>query len=351
MTTLQPADGQENQAPAEPVTVAAPPSRSFRDRLLRLPVPIPKGRTFRSKAGWVGRRIVYWYLIIVVMLAFFQRSLIYQPTREADIDPVAIGLEAGRVEKITVPTADGLELNGWMLPAFPPPKNGQADRLAVIYFPGNAGHRAHRGLDLDQLSRMGVDAYLVDYRGYADNPGRPTEANFAADAQAVWKFITETRHVPPSHVVLLGESLGGGVATRLASELSAAGTPPGGLILRSTFSSLVDVAAFHYPWLPVRWVLFDRYPSIERIKKVTCPILILHGTVDTIIPFDFAKRLFAAAPDFSASGTPKKFVALPGADHNDIAIKAREPYRAAVKEFLDQLGRTPSTAKMGAAAH
>src|ERR1700693_521710 len=143
MTTLQPADRQENQAPAEPVTVAAPASHSFRDRLLRLLVPIPKGRTFRSKVGWVGRRIVSWYLIILVMLAFFQRSLIYQPTREANIDPVAIGLEAGRVEQITVPTADGIALNGWVVPAFPPPRNGQAQRLAVIYFPGNAGHRAH----------------------------------------------------------------------------------------------------------------------------------------------------------------------------------------------------------------
>jgi uncharacterized protein len=332
-------------------TVAPPPaSRGFRNRLVRLCVPVPKGKTFRAKAGWVGRRIVYWYLIILCMLAFFQRSLIYQPTRDSAIDPLAIGLEAGRVEMLSVPTADGLQLNGWVVPAFPPPQNGSAPRLSVIYFPGNAGHRAHRGLDLDQLSRMGADAYLVDYRGYGDNPGKPNEADFAADAQAVWKFVTQTRHVPPSQVVLLGESLGGGVATRLASEMSAAGTPPAGLILRSTFSSLVDVAAFHYWWLPVRLVLLDRYPSTERIAHVTCPILILHGNVDTIVPFDFAQRLFEAAPGLSSTGVPKKFVALAGADHNDIAIKAREPYRAAVKEFLDQLGRAPSPAKVGAAA-
>jgi fermentation-respiration switch protein FrsA (DUF1100 family) len=347
MATLQPPEHQDAAA-APPPTAPAPASRGIWYWVLRLCVPVPRGKTFRSKAGWVGRRVVSWYLIILCMLAFFQRSLIYQPTRESAIDPIAIGLEAGRVEKVAVPTADGLQLNGWVVPAFPPPRNGQAQRLAVIYFPGNAGHRAHRGLDLDQLSRMGVDAYLVDYRGYADNPGKPTETNFAADAQAIWKFVTGTRQVPASHVVLLGESLGGGVATRLASELSAAGTPPGGLILRSTFSSLVDVAAFHYSWLPVRWVLLDRYPSIERIKEVTCPILVLHGTVDTIIPFDFAKRLFAAAPDTSANLIPKKFVALPGADHNDIAIKAREPYRAAVREFLDRIQAQASVAETSA---
>jgi uncharacterized protein len=328
---LEPAE-LEGNATAPPVA-----SRGIWHRVLRLCVPIPKGKTFPSKVWWVGRRIGLWYLIILCMIGFLQRSLIYQPTRESAIDPLAIGLEAGRVEKVSVLTADGLWLNGWFVPAFPPPHNGSAPRPTVIYFPGNAGHRAHRGLDLDQLSRMGADAYLIDYRGYADNAGKPTEADFAADAQAVWKFVTGTRHVPTSQVVLLGESLGGGVATRLASELAIAGTPPGGLILRSTFSSLVDVAAFHYWWLPVRLLLLDRYPSAERIAHVTCPILILHGTVDTIIPFSFAQRLFAAAPDASADGVPKQFVPLPGADHNDVAIKAREPYRAAVKQFLDRL--------------
>ncbi len=338
MASLEPAELEgKSVAP----TVA---SRTFWNRVYRLCVPIPKGKTFRSKMWWTGRRIAYWYLIILLMIGFFQRSLIYQPTRAATIDPLAIELEAGRVEKVSVPTADGLQLNGWFVPAFPAGHNG-SPHPTIIYFPGNAGHRAHRGLDLDQLSRMGADAYLVDYRGYADNPGKPTETNFAADAQAVWKFVTVTRHVPPSQVVLIGESLGGGVATRLASELSIAGTPPGGLILRSTFSSLVDVAAFHYWWLPVRLLLLDRYPSTERIAHVTCPILVLHGTVDTIIPFNFAQWLFAAAPETSKNGISKRFVPLPGADHNDIAIKAREPYRAAVKDFLDRLQATLQSAK------
>ncbi len=335
MASLKSAELEEHAVPSPVV------SRTFWNRVLRLCVPIPKGKTFQSKMWWVGRRIVYWYLIILCMIGFLQRSLIYQPTRESAIDPLAIGLEAGRVEKVSVPTADGLWLNGWFVPAFPAPHNS-SPHPTVIYFPGNAGHRAHRGLDLDQLSRMGADAYLVDYRGYADNAGKPTEADFAADAQAIWKFVTGTRHVPASQVVLIGESLGGGVATRLASELSIAGTPPGGLILRSTFSSLVDVAAFHYWWLPVRWVLLDRYPSTERIVTRLSPVrsLVLHGNMDSIIPFELCSgtRLFAAAPDVSANGIAKKFVTLPGArSQRHSMIKAREPYRAAVKEFLDRL--------------
>jgi fermentation-respiration switch protein FrsA (DUF1100 family) len=302
---------------------------------------VPKGKTFRSKVWWIGRRIVYWYLIILVMLTFFQRYLIYQPTRADAIDPDVSGLMTGRVEAVRVPTADGLELNGWLVHSLSPSgdanHNGAASRQAVIYFPGNAGHRGYRAIELDLLSRLGADAYLVDYRGYGDNPGKPTEANLAADAQAIWKFVTTTRHIKPAQVVLLGESLGGGVATRLASELSEAGTPPGGLILRSTFSSLVDTASYHYPWLPVGMLLIDRYPSAERIAHVTCPVLVLHGNVDTIVPFELGKRLFEAAPAVSAGSIGKTFVVLPGAGHNDIQYAAREPYRAAVKQFLDRL--------------
>jgi uncharacterized protein len=333
--------------------------RRISSAVLPLCVPIPKGKTLPSKMGWIGRRIVYWYLIILVMLAFFQRYLIYQPTRAEVIDPQFSGLGAGRVEEIHVPTADGLQLNGWCVRAFAASRNaehngsvnrGSADRPTVIYFPGNAGHRGYRASELDQLSRLGADAYLVDYRGYGDNPGKPTEENFAADAQAVWKFVTTTRHVKPSQVVLLGESLGGGVASRLASELSQAGTPPGGLILRSTFASLAEVASYHYPWLPVKMFLIDRFPSAERVAKVTCPVLVVHGNVDTIVPFESGKRLFDAAPAVSANSILKTFVVLPGTGHNDVQYVAREPYRAAVKQFLDRLKSATAPAHADSAA-
>jgi hypothetical protein len=322
--------------------------------IVRLTVPVPKGKTLRSKIGWIGRRVVYWYLIILVMLAVFQRYLIYQPTRAAVIDPKLSGLEAGRIEEIQVPTADGLQLHGWCVREFSPSReagrNGSADHPTVIYFGGNAGHRGYRAIELDLLSRLGADAYLVDYRGYGDNPGSPTEEKLAADAQAVWKFVTTTRHVPASRVVLLGESLGGGVATRLASELSQAGTPPGGLILRSTFSGLAEVASYHYPWLPVKMLLIDRFPSAERIAHVTCPVLVLHGNVDDIVPFESGKQLFDAAPAASATSIAKTFVVLPGAGHNDIQYTARDAYRAAVKQFLDRMptSATPATVESAA---
>ena len=159
----------------------------------------------------------------------------------------------------------------------------------------------------------------------------------AADARAVWKYATEERTVSPGRIVLYDESLGGGVAVRLAAEMCEAGTPPAGLILRSTFSSLADAGAYHYPWLPVRLVLVDRFGSIDRISAVTCPILQVHGGRDTIMPIELGRRLFEAAPEKSAGGTAKRFVELPTANHNDVLLVAEPEFRRAVSEFLKAL--------------
>jgi len=285
------------------------------------------------------------YLAIVVMLAFLQRTLIYLPSRASRIDSQDAGLPLGRVHTLTLRTDDDLELRGWhLLP------NGQSaadpaecdeqlalGRPVVLYFSGNAGHRAWRIEEFELLTQLGCDVFVFDYRGYGDNPGSPSEQRLAADATAVWRYATEERRIEPRRLILFGESLGGGVAVRLAAEQSAAGAAPGGLLLRATFSSLPDVAAYHYPWLPVRWLMVERYPSVERIPQVTCPILHLHGRRDTIIPIQLGRRLFDAAPPQSGGGIPKRFVELPAADHNDILAVAETEFRAAVGDFLQQL--------------
>jgi pimeloyl-ACP methyl ester carboxylesterase len=189
-------------------------------------------------------------------------------------------------------------------------------------------------LEVQVLTEAGADVLIFDYRGFGDSPGEPSEEGLARDARAVWSFATETNKIESRRIVLYGESLGGGVAVRLASELSLNKTPPAGMILRSTFSSLTDAASSHFPFIPVRWLLIDRFPSDQRIREVTCPLLQFHGQRDTIVPLRLGQKLFAAAPDKSVSGITKKLVELPQADHNDVLESSRPEVSKAIREFL-----------------
>ena len=146
----------------------------------------------------------------------------------------------------------------------------------------------------------------------------------------------------PGRIILYGESLGGAVAIRLAAELCEADSPPAGVILRSTFSSLVDAGAHHYPWLPVRLALVDRFNSIDRIPQLTCPILQIHGARDSIMPIELGRKLFEAAPEQSSSKIAKKFVELPDAGHNDVTLVAETELRAAIGKFLTGLSLAQS---------
>jgi hypothetical protein len=303
----------------------------------------PPQRIWRRRAGRaVVLYVVVPYLSLTIMLAVFQRKLIYLPTVEAALTPADAGLPTGRVHTIEISTDDGLTLHGWHL--LPPDRTAASQkecdrelaegRWLVIYFPGNAGNRKSRARDCSDFTDLGADVFLFDYRGYGDNPGSPTEEKLAADAQAIWKYATEERHGSPERILLYGESLGGGVATRLASEVSQASTPPAVLILSSTFSSLVDAASSHYPWFPVRLIMIERYHSAKRIRNVTCPTLHIHGTQDTIVPLEFGRRLFSAAGEKSASGIKKRFLELKGHGHNDIA---KSTFHDAIQTMLDAI--------------
>ncbi len=292
------------------------------------------------------------YLMFVALVTSYQRSLIYQPQSCERLWANKAGLPQA-VADVTVTSHDGLNLYGWHVIAgssarSKPVDAGQAlsdDRPVVLYFPGNGGNRARRFEQLSTLASLNAHVVLVDYRGYADNAGKPTEEDFARDARSVWNHLTLTCSVPADRIVIYGESLGGGVATRLASELCLEQIEPGGLIAQSTFNSLVAVAKFHFPWLPVSLVLVDRFPSDKRIASVTCPLLQIHGTEDTIVPFRFGQQLFDAAPATSAKGVAKRQFVLPQTDHNDVYSDALNPGSSLVaelKRFLDSVAEVAS---------
>ena len=283
------------------------------------------------------------YLGVVLLAAIFQRSLIYHPGRDASLSMKPAHVPGAHTEPISFKTADNLDLHGWHISR---PDSGADDghkrirtigKPVFLYFCGNSGNRANRREEFKMLTGLDADVVCFDYRGFGGNAGSPSEAAIATDAQAIWQYLTRERLVHPRQIIIFGESLGGGVATWLAAEMSAAGTPPGGLVLRSTFSRLTDAAAWHFPWLPVRWLLIDRYPSVDRIGQVTCPILIIHGRRDTIVPFEMGERLFAAAPETSSQGTSKRLLSLETADHNDIMFSDPDAVRRAIEEFLDAI--------------
>ena len=196
-------------------------------------------------------------------------------------------------------------------------------------------HRLNRLNDLRDFTALGCDVLIFDYRGYGENPGSPSEAVLTRDARDIWQFAVDQLQVEPGRILLFGESLGGAVAVRLAQMLCREGTPPAGLITNATFASMPRLATWHYPLFPLGWLVWDRWPSVECIPHVTCPLLMFHGTNDQIVPCGHGRELFAAAPDCSINGCEKTFVEIAGAGHNDVPVSR---LRKNVQELLLELG-------------
>lgn len=282
------------------------------------PKPSLKPRTWRR---WLLRSCLIYvgipYVAIFVFMAVYQRDFIYQPTKTKRLlaESVAAG---GHVADLEIKTTDGLVLHGWHFKV-DSPEDAKA-RSLVIYFPGNAGCRRNRQVDCREFTELGFDVILFDYRGYGDNPGSPSESKLASDAAQVWELATGALGYSPKRIVLFGESMGGAMATRLASDLSVSGTPPAALVLNSTFDSLAATVAWHYPMFPFPLILLDRYPSVDRIAQVKCALVQFHGTADDVVAFEQGRRLFEAAPARSADGIEKQFVRIAGGQHNFITI-------------------------------
>ena len=256
-------------------------------------------------------------LLLVSILALIwtqQRRLIYFPFAAVPA-PEAVGL-AG-VTAVSFRTADGLTLKGWFV-SQPP-----AAEFTAIVFNGNAGNRALRAPLANALARANIAVLLFDYRGFGGNPGSPSEAGLKADARAARQYVVDRPDVDERRLVYFGESLGSAVAAELAAE-----HPPAALILRSPFTSMTDVGREHYPLLPVRWLLRDRYETINRIARVRAPILVIGGDRDRIVPLAQTRKIFDAARE------PKALLVINGADHNDDSLLAGRDLIAGVLRFL-----------------
>jgi uncharacterized protein len=249
------------------------------------------------------------YLAVTLIMAVFQRRLMYLPTIADSLTTSDVGLAGQGIRDVQIKTPDGAILNGWLLRHTV--VSGQQPAPLLIYFPGNAQHRFHRLADLQEIASYGFDVLIFDYRGYGDSTGAPSERVLSADAKLIWEFAWNQLNYSPDQTVIFGESLGGGVALSLWSSDQATHPQPAALILNSTFASMSETVAWHYPVFPFRWLLLDRWPSIERVPAVKCPVVVFHGTADTIIPVEQGRALADAATD-------ARYVETRGGGHNNI---------------------------------
>ncbi|GAB3347435.1 alpha/beta hydrolase [Modestobacter lapidis] len=252
-------------------------------------------------------------VVLTGLLWAFQRSLVFLP-EDGPQQPVDVVLPGAHDVRLV--TADGLLLAAWYLPA---PEPGSA---AVLVANGNGGHRGLRAPLAEALHEAGLGVLLFDYRGYAGNPGSPSEEGLALDIRAARTFLVEDAAVPPDRLLYLGESLGAAVVTELAVE-----HPPAGLVLRSPFVDLPAVAAVHYPFLPVRALLRDRFPVAEQVARVRAPTTVVYGTDDSVVPPGQSRAVARAAARLH------RVVEVPGAGHNDRVLLDGEQLIAAVVEL------------------
>lgn len=257
------------------------------------------------------------YALVLLAVFLLQPRLVYFPQTgpELTATPRAAGLD---FEDVWLQTTDGEMLHAWWTPVAKP-------RGAVLILHGNAGNISHRIEYLAMFGRLGYATLILDYRGYGRSSGVPSEQGTYLDAEAAWRHLLDVRRFAPQDVVVFGESLGGGVASGLAAKHA-----PRALLLASTFTSVPDLGARIYPWLPVRWLARIEYNTLGRIGRVAAPVLVAHSPQDDIIPFAHGEALFAAARE------PKRFLAL-GGGHNEGFLFSRDDWIAAVAAFLESV--------------
>ncbi|MDH3526857.1 MAG: alpha/beta hydrolase [Gammaproteobacteria bacterium] len=261
--------------------------------------------------------IVLVYCALALYLYLMQPRLLYYPDlpgRELAATPADIGLE---YEPVTLVTEDGVRLGAWFIP-----RSGA--RGTLLFLHGNAGNISHRLDSIRLFHELGLAILILDYRGYGESEGTPSEAGTYQDADAAWRYLVEQRRSAPRDIVVFGRSLGAIIAAELAAR-----TRPGALIMESAFTSVPDMAATLYPWLPVRLLSRYHYDALKPLARTRCPLLIAHSRADEIIPFTHGQRLFEHARE------PKQFLELRGG-HNDGFLETGQDYIDGLERFLSE---------------
>jgi uncharacterized protein len=255
------------------------------------------------------------YLGLAIVLYYMQPRFLYEPVREIPYTPAELGLD---FEEVYFRTGDRLRLHGWFVPA-------QNSEFTVLYCHGNGGNMMYFLETVNFLNKLGLNCFVFDYRGYGSSQGQPTENGTYLDVRAAYRWLTKKKGVAPQRTILFGWSLGGSIAAYLAGKVKSAG-----LVIESTFTSYRDIGRKFYPYMPVKWFARFNYPTVDYVRRVKCPVLIIHSRNDEMIPFEFGLEIYDAANE------PKQFVEIFGG-HNDGFFVSSEAYKKAWTNWLGSL--------------
>jgi hypothetical protein len=257
------------------------------------------------------------YLSVLVYFVWNERTILYRPN-PLHVTPQYVGLD--RVEEVRLKTSDGLTILAWVA-------RPQAGAPMIAYFHGNGGSFQRLHTRITKLNSFGYGVAMLAYRGYSGSEGTPTEEGLYTDARTLMDWLNAQGYVNRD-LVLYGQSLGTGVATKMAAERRVAA-----MVLEAPYTTVADVGAAQLPFLPVHWMMRDQFRSIDRIAQNQAPLLILHGEKDRLIPVSQARVLLAAA------NAPKQGFFAPRADHLDVHLHGSYPV---LRAFLAKYARGPA---------
>jgi fermentation-respiration switch protein FrsA (DUF1100 family) len=252
------------------------------------------------------------YVLFLCILYLNQRNIVFVPSGDLVITPDLFGSD---YQEEFLEVAHGERIHLWYF-------TSSTSSPTVLFSHGNAGNMSHRASTIELLISLGCNVLIFDYRGYGQSDGIPSEENAYADADACYRWLTESRHVPPSRLFLMGRSLGSAVAIDLAVKRKVAG-----LIVESSFTSIQDLGQKMYPFLPIKYLIRYHFNSIAKIDSINCPLLVCHSPDDNLIPYKMSRELFNRAQ------LPKEFITLFGG-HNDPGYMSSDEYLSGLRRFL-----------------
>ena len=256
--------------------------------------------------------LIFFYILLLIIMFFFQRSLLYHPSVDNYLKD-QIGTEPTEIEKVKITTKDKIDLMGWFYN-----KNVENPKI-ILFFHGNAGSLENRTYKLNHFKDLNLNFLIIAWRGFNGNSGKPNEIGLYEDAASAIRWLKK-KGIEEKNIVLYGESLGTGVAVEIAQNKNYAG-----VILESPFTSMVNMGKKYYPFFPVNLLLKDKFESYKKIKNIFVPVLIMHGKVDKIVPYDMGKKMYELANE------PKFFYSQEYGDH---MIEYDEKLLLALKKFI-----------------